>query len=109
MAGAFGAEFNLDEVIQDTTTHETGAILNGRVVAILGDDVIIEVGLKSEGAVDLGEFEDAVFLDNAYGIGRAHLDRRPTGDLQRAALVRSKRQAHAKRPQHCACNCYLAG
>ncbi len=59
LQGAFGADFNLDEVVQDKTAHETGVILNGRIVALLGDDVIVEVGLKSEGAVDVGEFEDA--------------------------------------------------
>ena len=58
LAGALGAGFDLDEVIRDTTTHEVNSILQGRIVAILGDDVIIEVGLKSEGAVEISEFED---------------------------------------------------
>jgi len=58
LAGALGADFDLDEVIKETTTHETNTILQGRIVAILGDDVIVEVGLKSEGAVEISEFED---------------------------------------------------
>jgi len=57
--GALGAEFDLDEIVQDKTTHEPGNILTGRVVAMLGDDVVVEVGLKSEGSVDVSEFEDA--------------------------------------------------
>ena len=58
LAGALGADFDLDDVIKETTTHETNAILQGRIVAILGDDVIVEVGLKSEGTVEISEFED---------------------------------------------------
>ena len=58
LAGALGEDFDLDEMVQKETTHEPGSILTGRIVAILGDDVVIEVGLKSEGAVDVSEFDD---------------------------------------------------
>jgi small subunit ribosomal protein S1 len=36
-----------------------GTILKGKIVSQIGNDVIVEVGLKSEGIVDAGEFEDA--------------------------------------------------
>ncbi len=35
-----------------------GTILKGRIVTRLGNDVIVELGLKSEGIVDAGEFDD---------------------------------------------------
>ena len=58
LAGALGADFDLEELVQEKSTHEPGGILTGRVVAVLGNDVVIEVGLKSEGSVDVNEFED---------------------------------------------------
>ena len=36
-----------------------GTILAGRIVAQLGNDVIVELGLKSEGIVDAGEFDSS--------------------------------------------------
>jgi small subunit ribosomal protein S1 len=56
---AFGATFSeevLDEMVQEKTSHQAGAILKGTVVNVLGDEVIIEVGLKSEGSVHVSEF-----------------------------------------------------
>jgi len=35
-----------------------GAILKGTIVSRIGNDVIVEVGLKSEGIVDAGEFDN---------------------------------------------------
>jgi len=58
---AMGAEFDqeaLSNVIQDKASPQVGKILTGRVVDVVGNDVIVEVGLKSEGAVDLAEFDD---------------------------------------------------
>jgi len=34
-----------------------GTILKGTIVSLIGNDVIVEVGLKSEGVVDAGEFD----------------------------------------------------
>ncbi len=34
-----------------------GTILKGTIVSQIGNDVIVEVGLKSEGVVDAGEFD----------------------------------------------------
>ncbi len=36
-----------------------GTILSGRIVTRLGNDVIVELGLKSEGIVDASEFDEA--------------------------------------------------
>ena len=58
---ALGGEINLDElggIVQDKTAHTVGAILKGRILSIAGNDVIIEVGLKSEGMVDINEFDN---------------------------------------------------
>ncbi|HEV58724.1 MAG TPA: 30S ribosomal protein S1 [Phycisphaerales bacterium] len=35
-----------------------GTIIKGRIVAYVGNDVIVELGLKSEGIVDASEFDD---------------------------------------------------
>ena len=58
---SLGADFNqesLGEMIQEKTSHQTGTILIGHVVGIIGNDVVVEVGLKSEGTVDISEFDD---------------------------------------------------
>ncbi|RKY25504.1 MAG: 30S ribosomal protein S1 [Planctomycetota bacterium] len=60
LSAALG-EFDQDSlgyIIQDTTQHEVGTILTGRVVDVVGNDVIVEVGLKSEGTIDINEFSD---------------------------------------------------
>ncbi len=53
-----------DELFQNVLqakvdSHLPGTILKGKIVTQIGNDVIVEVGLKSEGIVDAGEFEDA--------------------------------------------------
>jgi small subunit ribosomal protein S1 len=58
----FGEKEN--EMFQEALTakvdsHQPGTILKGKIVTQIGNDVIIEVGLKSEGVVDAAEFEDA--------------------------------------------------
>jgi len=45
----------IDESIKD---FEAGVIIKGRVINVVGDDVIVDVGYKSEGVVGLGEFDD---------------------------------------------------
>ncbi len=47
----------LEEALQNKVdAHLPGTILKGRIVSQIGSDVIVEVGLKSEGVVDAGEF-----------------------------------------------------
>lgn len=49
----------LEEVLQrKVDLRLPGTILKGRIVTQIGNDVIVEVGLKSEGVVDAGEFEE---------------------------------------------------
>ncbi len=43
-----------DEV-QDFTP---GAILKGKISSVVGDDFVVELGLKSEGVLERGEFDD---------------------------------------------------
>ena len=61
LSDAMGKEFSpeaLGDMIQLGTPHQPGSVLKGRVVNIVGNDVIVEVGFKSEGAVDINEFDD---------------------------------------------------
>ncbi len=49
----------LEEVIQKKVDSRLpGTILKGKIVTQISNDVIVEVGLKSEGIVDAGEFDD---------------------------------------------------
>ncbi|MFA5239077.1 MAG: 30S ribosomal protein S1 [Phycisphaerae bacterium] len=48
----------LEEVLQTKVDSRLpGAILKGTIVSLIGNDVIVEVGLKSEGVVDSSEFD----------------------------------------------------
>ena len=48
----------LEEALQTKVdSRRPGAILKGTIVSQIGNDVIVEVGLKSEGIVDAAEFE----------------------------------------------------
>ncbi len=47
----------LEEALQSKVdAHLPGTILKGKIVSQIGNDVIVEVGLKSEGVVDADEF-----------------------------------------------------
>ena len=45
----------LEGQVQDL---KTGKLIKGRVIGFAGDDVVVEVGLKSEGLIDRDEFSD---------------------------------------------------
>jgi small subunit ribosomal protein S1 len=48
----------LEEALQSKVDSRLpGAILKGRIVTQIGNDVVVEVGLKSEGVVDASEFD----------------------------------------------------
>ena len=50
----------LEEVLQKKVdSHLPGAILKGKIVSQIGNDVIVEVGLKSEGVVEASEFDSS--------------------------------------------------
>jgi small subunit ribosomal protein S1 len=59
---AFGAEVadgNMDSLLGDVMADfKTDTILTGKVIGFAGDDVVVDVGLKSEGLIDKDEFED---------------------------------------------------
>jgi small subunit ribosomal protein S1 len=59
---AFGTEVadgKMDGLFkEDIQQYQKGTILNGKIVGFAGDDVVIDVGLKSEGLVHKSEFDD---------------------------------------------------
>ncbi len=58
---ALGTSNDIDMagMIDKTVSNfEPGTILKGKIVNCIGDDVIIEVGLKSEGTINISEFDD---------------------------------------------------
>jgi len=58
MFGEKEGEF-LEEVLQaKIDSRLPGTVLKGTIVSQIGNDVIVEVGLKSEGVVDASEFDD---------------------------------------------------
>lgn len=67
LAAAFDGQTDADKIAQtiDQTigNFQAGSILTGRVVGIVGDDVVVDVGLKSEGVVPLSEWEDRSSVD----------------------------------------------
>ena len=53
------AKGNMDSLLRkDIQNFQPGTILQGKVVGRAGDDVVVEVGLKSEGLVNKNEFDD---------------------------------------------------
>ncbi|MHC5074228.1 MAG: 30S ribosomal protein S1 [Planctomycetota bacterium] len=59
----------LEEVMQEKVDSSLpGSILKGRIVTQLGNDVIVEVGLKSEGVVDVSEFDDPEEIESGREI-----------------------------------------
>ena len=57
--GGQDAEEGLGAILQDSSSQfQVGTILKGRIVSVVGDEVYVEVGLKSEGVVSLSEFAD---------------------------------------------------
>ncbi len=61
LSAAMGEDFNQDtlvSVVDNKVAPTAGAVLKGRIVGIVGDEVVVEVGLKSEGSVSLSEFDD---------------------------------------------------
>ncbi|MBN1845166.1 MAG: 30S ribosomal protein S1 [Sedimentisphaerales bacterium] len=56
--GATDQSDMLDMIDKTVRNFEPGSILKGKIVNAVGDDVIIEVGLKSEGTISTSEFDD---------------------------------------------------
>ncbi len=55
--GETGNEFLEEALRTKVDSRLPGTILKGTIVSQIGNDVIVEVGLKSEGVVDAGEFK----------------------------------------------------
>jgi len=67
MAAMFGSETSNDAIAstidQTIGNFQSGTILKGRIVSTVGDDVIVDVGLKSEGVIPASEWDDRSAID----------------------------------------------
>ena len=50
----------VDETIGN---FQAGTILKGKIVGMAGDDVVVDVGLKSEGLISQNEWDDKSAID----------------------------------------------
>src|SRR5690606_26156455 len=75
---------SMDAVLIDQANDlRAGKLIKGRVIGFAGDDVVVDVGLKSEGLIPREEFpnlnelrvgdEIDVLLESLEEIGRAHV------------------------------------
>ncbi|MEQ8769563.1 MAG: 30S ribosomal protein S1 [Phycisphaerales bacterium] len=63
MAEAFGSsgQDTMEGLIgEQTADMAPGSLIKGRVIGFAGDDVVVEVGLKSEGLIDKEEFGEGI-------------------------------------------------
>jgi len=61
VATALGsAADDLNELVKGDEVQDftPGAIIKGRISGVVGDDFVVELGLKSEGVLEAGEFDD---------------------------------------------------
>ncbi|MFO1020130.1 MAG: 30S ribosomal protein S1 [Planctomycetales bacterium] len=58
MAAATGEQTGLDELINTSSSFDVGSILPGVVLRTEGDNVLVDVGYKSEGVVPLAEWDE---------------------------------------------------
>lgn len=80
----------LEQILQaKVDSRLPGTILKGAIVTQIGNDVIVEVGLKSEGVVDAGEFDDPQEITPGKEIEVLLEDIDPGGGL----ILLSKRKA----------------
>ncbi len=67
LAQVFGEGFDettiKDAMAASIGTFKANTIMKGRVVNIVGTDVILDIGLKSEGVIDIHEWEDPSQVD----------------------------------------------
>ncbi len=62
--GADSSEFTMDSMFQsESGTLRAGTLLKGRIVGRAGDDVVVDVGLKSEGVIPQNEWDDKSSID----------------------------------------------
>ena len=55
----------IDQIVDSGSSdkYTSGQILKGRVIGRAGDDVVVDVGLKSEGIIPIGEWDDKSDVD----------------------------------------------
>jgi small subunit ribosomal protein S1 len=63
LRAVFGDEVPTDGGPQGVANFEADTILKGRVIDLVGDDVIVDVGYKSEGVISKSEFENPEEID----------------------------------------------
>lgn len=68
MQSLFGGEFNeesIDKIVDSGSSgdYTSGQILKGRIIGRAGDDVVVDVGLKSEGIISINEWDDKSDID----------------------------------------------
>ncbi len=84
----------LEKALQSKVdAHLPGTILKGRIVSQIGNDVIVEIGLKSEGVVDAGEFDRVDEIEPGSEIEVLIEDSDASGGL----ILLSKRKADRAR------------
>ncbi|MBN1341209.1 MAG: 30S ribosomal protein S1 [Phycisphaerae bacterium] len=52
-----------DEIDRSVNQFQPNNVLTGRIVNVIGDDVVVDVGLKSEGVIGRNEFADPSAID----------------------------------------------
>jgi len=64
LEGSAGGEFTIESMFQaESDSLKAGTLLKGRIVGRAGDDVVVDVGLKSEGVIPQNEWEDKSAID----------------------------------------------
>jgi len=57
-------EESIDSVYEQSVQHfEVDSILTGTILDVINDDVIVDIGYKSEGIIDIHEFSDPSSID----------------------------------------------
>jgi len=67
LAAAFGGETDpcrISAAMQQTIeSYQPGSILKGKIISVIGNEVVVDVGLKSEGILPLNEWDDPSSVD----------------------------------------------
>ncbi len=68
LADVFGVDTSNHEAIASAVeetigSFQAGTILKGRIIGRAGDDVVVDVGLKSEGVIPVNEWDDRSSID----------------------------------------------
>ena len=58
------ADGNLDDLVANQIADlKVGSILKGKIIGMVGDSFLVEIGLKSEGLLDKSEFDDSATVE----------------------------------------------